>query len=189
MVEQSTNVIRFYRHWKQNNLRSEREGRLVGEEFDYIEIHAPGNKLSVVKRRATQKDQSDYPREWELYRRGKEQVAKGTPLCEWEVMTEGTVAMLKHLNIHTLEALVELSDAGLQNIGTGARQLQSGARLFLEQAPSKVANPPIEGADLRVENERLTARVAELEVKTAEHRAKIKRQTKKIATRKTKRAA
>ncbi len=189
MVEQSTNVIRFYRHWKQNNLRSEREGRLVGEEFDYIEIRAPGDKLSVVKRPATLKDQSDYPREWELYQRGKEQVAKGTPLCEWEVMTEGTVAMLKHLNIHTLEALVELSDAGLQNIGTGARQLQNGAKLFLEEAPAKVAIPPAESADLQTENERLTAKITELEAKTADQRAKLKKQAKKIAALKPRKAA
>ena len=189
MVERSANVIRFYRHWKQNNLKSEQQGRLVGEEFDYIEIRAPGDKLSVVNRQATPKDKSDYPREWELYQRGLEQVAKGTPLCKWEVMTEGTVAMLKLLNIHTLEALVELSDAGLQNIGTGARQLQRGAKLFLEEIPSKAVDTSAESADLRVENERLTAKIVELEAKAAEQREKIKRQAKKIGTFKSKKAA
>ena len=95
----------------------------------------------------------------------------------------------KLLNIHTLEALVELSDAGLLNIGTGARQLQRGAKLFLEQAPPKAADTSAESADLRVENERLTARVTELETKTAEQREKIKRQAKKIGALKPKKAA
>ncbi len=104
-------------------------------------------------------------------------------------MTEGTVAMLKHLNIHTLEALVELSDAGLQNIGTGARQLQNGAKLFLEEAASRTVNPPAESADLRAENERLTAKITELEAKTADQRARIKRQAKKIAALKPRKAA
>jgi len=45
------------------------------------------------------------------------------------------------------------------------------------------------GADLRVENERLTAKITELETKTAEQRAKIKRQAKKIGAFKSRKAA
>ena len=182
MVERSTNCVRFFRHWVKNNFQSERQGRLVGEEVAYIEIRAAGSKLNVTHRKATPKDQQDYPFEWEAYQSGKAQMVKGTPLSEWEVMTEGTVAMLKALNIHTLETLAELSDAGLQNIGIGARQLQDGARLFLEQAASKPVNPPAESADLRAENKRLEAKIEQ-------QGEKIKKQAKKIAALKPKKAA
>ena len=189
MVEKSTNCVRFFRHWVKNNYQSEEQGRLVGEEVDYIEIRAAGDKLTAFQRPATSDDQIEYSREWDQYQRGEEQIAEGTPLREWPVMNEGTIAMLRSLNIHTIEVMAECSDAALLKIGTGARQLQTAAKTFLEQAPSRTANPPAESADLRVENERLAAKVAELETKTAEQREKIKRQAKKIAVLKPKKAA
>ena len=189
MEERGTNVVRFYRHWKQNNLQTEQQGRLVGEELDYIEIRAAGDKLNIFQRKATPKDKTDYPREWDLYQRGQEQVAEGTRLSEWPVMNESTVAMLRSLNIHTVEVLAECSDQALLGIGHGARELQNAAKLFLEENPARSAIPPAENADLHAENERLEAKVAALETKTAEQRAKIKRQAKKIGAFKSRKAA
>lgn len=189
MVEKSTNSVRFFRHWVKNNFQSEKQNRLVGEEVDYIEICAAGDKLNKFQRPATSNDQMEYSREWDQHQRGKAQISEGTPLSEWEVMNESTIAMLKLLNIHTIEVLAECSDAALQAIGIGARQLQDAAKLFFEENPSKAINPPAESADLRAENERLEAKVAELEAKTAEQREKIKRQAQTIAALKLKKAA
>ena len=188
MVERGTNCVRFFRHWVKNNRQTEQRGRLVGEEFDYVEIRAAGDKLNVVQRRATQKDQSDYPLEWDAYQHGKEQISQGTRLSEWPVMNESTIAMLRSFNIHTVEVLAECSDQALLGIGHGARELQNAAKLFLEETPSRNANPPAAGADLQVENERLTAKITELETKTAEQRAKIRKQAKKIGALKPKKA-
>ena len=189
MVERSTNCVRFFRHWVKDNRQTERQGRLIGEEFDYIEIRAAGDKLNIVQRRATQKDQSDYPLEWDAYQHGKAQISQGTPLSEWPIMNESTIAMLRSFNIHTVEVLAECSDQALLGIGHGARELQNAAKLFLKEKPSRPANPPAAGVDLQAENERLAARVTELETKAAEQREKIKRQAKKIGTLKPRKAA
>ncbi len=184
MVERITNCVRFFRHWVKNNRQTEQQGRLVGEELDYIEISAAGDKLNKFQRPATPNDQMEYSREWDQYQRGKAQISEGTPLSEWEVMSESTIAMLKLLNIHTIEVLAECSDAALQAIGIGARQLQDAAKAFLEleKAPPKVVIPPAENTDLRAENERLEAKIEQ-------QGEKIKKQAKKIATLKLKKAA
>ena len=218
LVEKNTNVARFYKHWAQNNFQSEKQGKPIGEEVDYIEIRSPKDKLNVFKRLATAQDKSNYPAAWELYQRGPEQAAEGTPLCKWSVMTETTISMLNSHDIHTIETLASLSDAGLHQIGQGALQLQQGAKLFLEEALTKAAGTSAENVALRVqvdelrqenealrvEKQQLEARLAvpedtkiasleaenaELEARMAKQREKIKKQTKKIDTLKLKNAA
>ena len=215
LVEKTTNIAHFFKRWKPNNFQSEKQGKPVGEEVDYIEIRIPGDKLVVSKRQATAQDISQYHHEWDLYQRGMEQVAKGTPLCQWPVMEDATIAMLNYHNIHTVEALAALSDAGLQQIGIGARKLQHGAELFLEEVQAKgietsaendavkaenerlvakvteleTLTKAVDTSDSRVENERLVAKVAELEARMAKQREKIKKQAKKIDTLKLKHAA
>ena len=172
MPEASTNLVRFYKHWIQNNKESERQGRPVGEEVDYVEIRGLGQDKTVVKRKATLQDQNDYHREWGLYQRGLEQTAEGTPLREWPVMTREEILRLNSHSIHTIEALVAVSDAGLQEMGHGARQLQQRAKAFLEEDAPKAAaaNLRVRTEELQTENERLItentrlqARIEELE--------------------------
>ena len=172
MAEQSTNVVRFYRHWLQNNHESEAAGRPVGEEFDYVEIIGLGQSKTVVKRKATVKDQIEYSREWDLYQRGMEQVAKGTPLREWPVMTQAEILRLNSYGVHTIETVTALSDAGLQTIGPGARQLQLRAKAFLEEDAPKAAtaNLRVANAEQRTEIEALQAKVSQLEAENAELR-------------------
>ena len=158
LVEKTTNIARFFKRWKPNNFQSEQQGKLVGEEVDYIEIRTPGDKLNISKRQATAQDKSQYFHEWDLYQQGMEQVAKGTPLCQWPVMEDDTIAMLNYHNIHTVEALAALSDAGLQQIGIGARKLQRGAELFLEEVKAKGIETSAENDAAKAENERLCQR-------------------------------
>ena len=189
MVERGTNVVRFYEYWKPDKSQTEAQGFEVGEKIDYIEIHGAGSKLSVFHRKVTEQDKIVYGHEWDLYQRGLEQVAEGTPLAVWPVLTGGVIANLKSHNIHTIEALAACSDAALQNIGPGTRQLQNAAKSFLEEAISGNANLPAENVDLQAENERLVAKIAELEAKVAGQAEKIERQAKKLDARKTRKAA
>ncbi len=152
MSERGSNLVRFHKKWVQNNFKSEEAGRPVGEERDYIEIRAVGQQHQVVDCRVTTQHQLDYAREWDLYQRGIEQVASGTPLREWPVMTHDDIHRLKSYAVHTIEALVGLSDAGLQEVGPGTRDLQKRAKAFLEEDAPKAAT-----ANLRVQNAVLLA--------------------------------
>ena len=177
MPEKSSNLVRFYRHWVQNNFQSEREGHPVGEELDYVEIRGLGQDKTIVNRKVGVKDQLEYAREWDLYQRGLEQVAEGTPLREWPVMTHNEIVRLNSYGVHTIEAVVALTDAGLQEAGPGTRQLQLRAKAFLEEDAPKaaMANLRVQNDELRAEKERLTnenlqlqARIVELEEHEAE---------------------
>ncbi len=163
MSENSTNLIRFHKKWVQDNFKSEQQGRPVGEEFDYIEIRAVGQQQQVVIRKVRTQDELDYSREWDLYQRGIEQVAEGTPLREWPVMTHDDILRLNSYAVHTIEALAGLSDAGMQQIGPGTRDLQKRAKAFLEEDAPKAA-----AVNLRIENEGLRTKVGQLEAQVAE---------------------
>ena len=162
MVERGTNLVRFFRHWVQNNFKSEQAGHPVGEEFDFIEIKGLGQPNSVVHCKVNTQHQIDYGREWDLYQRGQEQVAEGTPLREWPVMTHGEIVRLNSFGVYTIEAMVDLSDAGLQKIGPGTRALQLRAKAFLEEDAPKAAM-----ANLRVkgDEDRQTIQDQDLEIK------------------------
>lgn len=170
MPETSTNLVRFYKHWVQNNKKSELQGRPVGDDLDYIEIRGLGQAKTVVKRKSTAQDQNEYHRQFDLYQRGLEQVAEGTPLREWPVMTTEEIVRLNSYSVHTIEALVAVSDAVLQKMGAGARQLQQRAKAFLEEDAPKaaMANMRVANDELRTENHGLERRVATLEATIAE---------------------
>ena len=166
MVEQSTNLVKFYRQWVKNDWKSEQEGRPLGDTFDFISIRGLGQDKSHVKRKSGPKDQMDYPREWDLYQRGLEQVALGTPLNQWPVMDEDSILRLNSHNIHTIEAVANLSDAGILEVGTGARELQKRAKKFIEDDSPKAAaaNLKVRAEKLTAENEALQTRIGRLEM-------------------------
>jgi hypothetical protein len=58
----------------------------------------------------------------------------GTPLAEWTALGVKQVAELNLMNIPTVEALAECSDAALQELGIGARDLRSRAQAYLAAA-------------------------------------------------------
>ena len=170
MPEASTNLVTFYKHWVQNNVQSEKQGRPMGDEFDYVEIRGLGQDKTVVKRKATLVDQNEYFREWGLYQRGLEQVAEGTPLREWPVMTPDEILRLNSHGIYTIEALVKVSDAGLQEMGHGARQLQQPAKAYIEEDAPKaaMANMRVSNDEQKTEIERLTNENTRLQARVDE---------------------
>ena len=166
----STNLVRFHKKWLQHNVKTLQAGHPVGEEFDYIEIRGLGQDKTVMNRKVQDKDFNEYPREWDLYQKGQEQVAEGTPLREWPSMNEAEIIRLNSYAVYTIEALAVVNDAGLQQIGPGARELQNRAKYYLEDAVPKAAaaNMAVQNDTLRAENEVLQTRLSRLEAQMLE---------------------
>lgn len=163
-MEANTNLVRFYKHWVQNNFATEREGRPVGKDLDYVEIRGLGQDKQVTKRKVRPQDLNEYARQWDLYQRGIEQRADGTPLEQWPTLGTEEILMLRSHNIHTLEALCQVDDSGLLHMGPGTRKLQDRCKYYMnEEAPKAAsANLLAQVDELRADNEKLATEVAQL---------------------------
>jgi len=169
MSEPANNGIfpKFYTDTIRNQSKSDAEGRPVFDEVEMVEIRIAGDPKNVVTRKARDLDKERWYAQYEQFKRQEKQVSSGTPIQEWTRISKSEAATLKALNIHTLEALAELPESGLQNIGMGAREMQKKAIAYIEAANDSGA---IEKQRKLIEQQsemidELKARIEELEAK------------------------
>ena len=147
-VGDETLLVRFYSAPRKDITRSREEGRLIAVDVDYIEIMQPGNKDSIVRRPATDRDKDRFAEHYRKYKaREEQQAVEGTPLEEWPAITRSQCEELRFLNIRTVEQLAAVSDSNAQNV-MGINGLKQKAKDFLESSNA---------------NDKLAARIAELE--------------------------
>jgi hypothetical protein len=162
-------AVQFFEKPVQAKKLSEKEGRPIFYTSVMCRINAPGMKnqvvdeemelldenKTVVRRKLWMNDPNGNPiyytdRFGEAYakwRSGKEQV-DGTPLETYTRLDAAQIAMLKHLEIHSLESLAGLNDASLQQLGPGGRQMRDEAKNYLEAARG---NAPISALTAQLE--------------------------------------
>jgi hypothetical protein len=56
----------------------------------------------------------------------------GTPLESWSSLNKMEVERLKSINVHTIEALADMTDDAMQAYGMGARALKDRAKAFMD---------------------------------------------------------
>jgi hypothetical protein len=150
-------LVRFYKAPKQNLSRTQEEGRPIFEDTDYIEIMQPGNKDSIIRRPATDRDKSRFSEHYRKYEaRVTDDHIEGTLLSEWPAISRAQVEELRFLNIRTVEQLAQIADSNAQNI-MGIQGLKSKAAKFLETSKDQA----------------LSDRLAEIEARNAELEAKL----------------
>jgi hypothetical protein len=145
-----TLLVRFEMRPKQDQEKTEEEGRPIFTDTPYISIMQPGNKDSVVIRPASQMDKDRFPRHWEAF--DKRQVndhVEGTPLAEWPAMSRAQVEELRFMNVRTIEQLIGISDANSQGF-MGLQQLKEKAKKYLEFSGSQSAANAVIAAENRV---------------------------------------
>ena len=140
-----------------NNYKSEKEGRPIFDEVEWITIRVAGDRNNVVSSKVRDEHRQRFPHHYAVFKSGEQVANSGTPLEEWPVITRSMAANLKALNITTVEELAGLSDQGIINIGHGGRDLVNQAKAFIEMAK--------EGADPQhyaAENQRLNDEISRL---------------------------
>ena len=125
---------RFYTRAKENPVKSRDQGRVVCEEFDYVEILIAGDNKTKIDRKVTEADINRWPEHYKAFKEKQAAPEVGTPIAQWSVVSEGRRMELLALNIKTVEALAELPDPGITRLGMGGRELVKKARAFIEQA-------------------------------------------------------
>lgn len=157
--------VQFYKHAELNSFRTREEGRKIFDEFVYVRIMAPANRLNVIERKASPEDLKRFPKQYAAFMRGEEQLASGTPLSELTTLTAAQVAELRSLKLDTVEQLAQLPDATAQILGVGGPELKLRAQRYLSR---------LKGADEQM------LRIQELEKQLADLLAE--RQAAKQAT-------
>lgn len=146
--------VEFFRKPVLQPGKSREAGRAVYEEVDYVRIHVPGDKSSVIERPVSQQDQFRFADRYAKWKAGQEEAVTGTPLSALPGMSPSKVEEYKFFKLVTVEQLAEAND----NLGAKFMSFQQDkqrARAFLEVAKN---NAPIERM-----NEELAKRDAELE--------------------------
>lgn len=146
--------VEFYRKPVLQPGESRAAGRAVYKEVDYIRIHVPGDKASVIERPVTQQDEFRFADRYAKWKAGQEEAVTGTPLSALPGMTPSKVEEYKFFKLVTVEQLAEAND----NLGSKFMSFQADkqrAKAFMEVARN---NAPIEKM-----NEELQKRDAEIE--------------------------
>lgn len=103
-----------------NPSKSTQAGRPIYDDVDMIIIRTPGSQLTSVV--APVKRYMDrFGAKYRAWKEGQKEVMSGTPLETFPYFfgKPSGVAELKAINVHTVEQLAELSDAGKQRIMGG----------------------------------------------------------------------
>lgn len=158
--------VTFYQKPLIQELASEKEGRPIYKEYDFVRIMTPGNQLSVIDTIAKQKDKDRFPRQWAAYKNslGEDKQVIGTPVAEWPVVGRARAEELRAMKFFTVEQIANCSDAQIQALGMDATTLRQKARAFLLAAQG-TAQPQAEAAELvktKAQLESLNAEVTKM---------------------------
>jgi hypothetical protein len=173
---------RFYSAAVLNETKSKEAGRPIFDEHELVEFLIPGDRLTRPVALANERPNGAgptyaelYPEEYAAFKRGEQRAASGTPLEQWPNprMTKARVAELKAVNIFSVEDVAGLSDAQLQGIGIGAREMRTDAQAYIEAAKSGAANAAAaaENADLRGQLAAMQEQIAKLMAGTTKEKA------------------
>lgn len=163
------NYVTFAWDTEKNEEASTKEGRPMFDKVLVMHIHSPGAPKSVPAHIVERQKPGEESKPVEFhYRKYKAQIdafkadatggdMTGTPLEELPFLDMSIRATMRAMGIHTAEALAELPENGIQNLGMGARTWKQQAQAFIEHAKG---GAPM--TRLIAENEDLKLRLAEL---------------------------
>jgi hypothetical protein len=127
-------IVTFYTNSVNLPFESEKKGKPISEDREFIRILKIGDKYTVIDQQATQKDRETYPVEYERYKKGQGEMIVGTHLKDWPAIGPSMIKMLNYKNIWTVEHLAECGDQAMQSIGMGAREWVAKAKAYLANA-------------------------------------------------------
>lgn len=169
-------AVRFYSKSVQNAFETERQGRPIFFDVDYVQIFVPGDQNSVIDTIARDDHKNRFPVQWARFKNTKDENAHemGTPLKEWPRISASQAEELRALKFYTVEAIANASDAAIQNVGMIAGMspyaFREHAQRFLKVATEDASINETEekNKQLEAELELNRVRMAEMEAKLAQ---------------------
>lgn len=132
--------IEFFREPVMHSAKSREAGRAVYEERDFVRIHVPGDKSTVVVQPMHELNVQRFRSRYEKWKSGQAEAVTGTPLSALPGMTPAKVEEYKFFKIVTVEQLADANDQLGQKFMSFNGD-KAKAKAFLEVAKG---NAPIE---------------------------------------------
>ena len=162
-VESQKVFVEFRMDSVPSQFQSEAAGHPVFVEKPFIVITIPGQPNTVIDTVADETYQRRFPEQWARFKAGNvSEVINGWRLESWPTVNTAQVKTLKHMGVHTVEMLADMSDAACQNVGMGTMELRTKARAAVDAAAggAQAEQHAAENKRLRDEMETLRAQVA-----------------------------
>lgn len=159
-------IVGFYKKSVSNAARSREMGIPFHESKDFVKIQHPGETLNIVDRPVLDDDKRRWPRQWDNYQRGVNQVPDGVPLSLLFPAAPHIVTMMRGYNIHTVEQLSNLSAEAISTVGMGAQDWVNAAQRYMERANKGVDHHKFETA-LAKKDQQIAALTRQVEEVTA----------------------
>lgn len=153
--------LRFFIDPIQNKGRSEKEGRPMYDNIEFVEINVPGSRDTHVKKVDASVIERFGP-QYEKWKKTQEQPTDGTPLTMVPFLNPAQIKEFAAININTLEQLAELSDATVQKIGMGGADLRKKAQTYMSAGKdtAEVLGQREEIKRLQLDNQQLKQQIA-----------------------------
>lgn len=151
--------IGFFSRPLQHAKKSKLAGHPVFEDREWFVCVVPGDKNSRIERPASDTDKRRFPRTYAAFKSMEQKApVNGFPIEEWPQVTRAQAMTLKAMNIFTVEALGEVSDANVDKLGHSGRELRAKAQAFLVVSKDTAA-----AQAFKAESERKDATLADMQ--------------------------
>lgn len=161
--------VQFYTDALELKAESEKQGRPIFKDMPFVRIIVPGDTNNIIERVADETDKHRFPNAWAKYQNSEAKANEGTPLEQWPQITRSLLKECKYFEIHTVEALSNISDAHVAKLGMGFGDLRTKAKAWLEAAAgtAQITAQAAENAQLKQMLADLQAQINDIsEVKT-----------------------
>lgn len=177
MVEQDKGLsVQFWLHPVENKAASKKAGRPIFDEVEMVSVMAPGNTKTEFTARADRVHYDSnvghqwtyaerFPEQYAAFKQGIEDHVQGTPINEAPFLSIGQKAEMRAKKITTIEQIASMSDRDVRAMGPGFRAHVDAAKAYLDVSSGSAALSG-EMAELRRQNEELTARLSKVEAKS-----------------------
>ena len=156
-------VVKFYSKAVHQPFRSDKEGRPIYEDVDYIQIFTPGNQLNIIDTPVRGEHKMRFAQQWAMYQAGKGSgMEVGTPVNQWPFLSAAQAEEFRAVKFFTVEQLANASDVQLQSLGMiggmNPMVIRDRAKAFLSAAAGAA---PMES--MAAENAELKQQMADMQ--------------------------
>lgn len=165
--------VKFYLRPVIDDAASDKEGRPIYRDKEYVEIRTPGQQNNVIQRPVSDMDRQRFRAAYQQFKAGEEEQTIGTPLTEMSWITRSQVEELAHLRIRTVEHLSTLDDAVCSRYA-GLYKLKQRAQQVVAQSEK---DAPFQ--QLQADNQKMNEELAALRETVREQSEIIKKMNEK----------